>query len=158
MSNLFYNALRVIIINSDNIFVGNEYEYFQLPNKKNIDLRKIFPGYGGNKFYSLKQDKAENRIIFYFESISNHNACGQCGASEGEKGYRIIYFDKNWKIIKQQEYLIESCLSSIYDTKTLTNTSSEIKYKILTDNYVDPKTSYYLTINKLNSTIIKTLK
>ena len=125
---------------------------------KNIDLRKIFTGYGGNKFYSLSQSKTENRIIFYFESESNHNACGQCGASEGEKGYRIVYFDKNWNITKKQEYLIESCLTSIYDTKIVKKTNSEIKYKIVNDNYINAKRPYYLTINKANSTIIKTLK
>lgn len=49
----------------------------------------------------------------------NYNVCGMCGVSEGEKGYWIIYFDKNWKVKKNKEYLIESCFENIYDIKII---------------------------------------
>ena len=142
-----------IIINSDKILVGNEYEYFKLPNSKQIDLMKIFSGYGGNKFFSLKQDKTENRIIFYFHSISNHNACGMCGASEGEKGYRILYFDKNWNLKNKAEFTTESCLENLDNTLITKNSNSLIKYSI--KDYKD-KILHYLTVDKINSKITKT--
>lgn len=143
-------------LNTKNIFIGKQSEYFKLPNEKDIDLRKEFAGYEGNKFYSLFEDKTENRIIFYFESESNHNACGQCGASEGEKGYRIIYFDKNWKITKKAEFSTESCLESIDDAEIVNKTKSGIKYKVIKNNFVDPKITYFLNVNKIKSTINKT--
>lgn len=142
-----------IIINSDKILVGNDYEYFKLPNSKQIDLMKIFSGYGGNKFFSLKQDKTENRVIFYFHSISNHNACGMCGASEGEKGYRILYFDKKWKLKNKSEFITESCLENLDNTKIIKKSNSLLKYSI--KDYED-KILYYLTVDKLNSKITKT--
>lgn len=142
-----------IIINSDDIHVGKEQEYFKLPNSKQIDLRMIFSGYGGNQFFSIKQDINENRAIFYFHSISNHNACGMCGASDGEKGYRIIYFDKNWNIKNKEEFTTESCLRNIYNSKITKKTNSLIKYSIK-----DPenKLLYYITIDKVHSKITKT--
>lgn len=140
-----------IIINANEIFIGKEHEYFRLPNSKQIDLKKIFRGYGGNQFFSMKQDVTENRAVFYFHSISNHNACGRCGASDGEKGFRIIYFDKNWNIINKQEYLIESCLEGYYDAKIISEANFITKY--LTKDFNDKKS--YLTIDKRNSKILK---
>lgn len=152
----FENGIKksTIIINSNEIFIGKEHEYFRLPNAKDIDLLQIFNGYGGNKFYSLKQDKSENRAVFYFHSISNHNACGMCGASDGEKGYRIIYFDKNWNIKRKEEFTIESCLENIYNTKILKKSSFSIKYSIKKDS--DDKLLYYLIVDKSDSKINKT--
>lgn len=146
------NKISPIILDSDNSSFGEKYELFKLPNSKIIDLKKIFTGYGGNEFYSITEDKNENRLLFYFESISNHNACGRCGASEGEKGYRIIYFDKNWKIKKNNEYLIESCLENIYDTKIIKKSNSLIKYLIKES---EGKSSTYLIVNKSTSQISK---
>ena len=143
-----------ILLNTDVIFIGKKSEKFKLPNQKEIDLRKEFAGYGGNQFYSLTEDVKENRLIFYFESISNHNACGQCGASEGEKGYRIIYFDKNWTIKKKDEFLTESCLSMMSETKIVKKSNTEIKYQIV-EGYGDTKKSYFLVVNKSKSTIVK---
>ncbi|MGC4235559.1 MAG: hypothetical protein QM594_21480 [Niabella sp.] len=141
-----------ILINADNISIGREYEYFKLPDSKIIDLRKIFPGYGGNKFFSLTENRKENRVIFYFESISNHNACGRCGASEGEKGYRVIYFDKNWGIKKTSEYLTESCLENIYDTEIIKKTKNLTTYAI---KDIEGNLRYHLVVDKLNAEIKK---
>lgn len=147
------SKISTILFNTDNLYIENHYESYKLPNNKTVDLMKLFPGYGGNAFYSMKEDKIENRVIFSFESISNHNACGMCGASEGEKGYRIIYFDKEWKVKYIKEYLIESCLSNIYGTKTLKETSALIEYKITNEEMSEDEKSYILTIDKENSNI-----
>lgn len=141
-----------ILINASNISIGREYEYFKLPDSKIIDLRKIFPGYGGNKFFSLTEDRKENRALFYFESISNHNACGRCGASDGEKGYRVIYFDKNWNIKKTSEYLIESCLENIYDTEIIKKTKHVTTYAV---KDIEGHLRYHLIVDKINSEIKK---
>lgn len=144
-----------IVLNADHLSTLQEFEIYKLPNSKEINLLKIFSGYGGNSFYSSTIGKDQNRVVFYFESISNHNACGMCGASEGEKGYRIIYFDKKWNVIKKEEYLTESCISLIYDSKIVKKSNSEIKYKIINDDSYGSKVPYYLVINKVNSTITK---
>ncbi len=144
-----------IVINSDNINILQESEIYKLPNSKEINLLKLFSGYGGNSFYSSTIRKDQNRVVFYFESISNHNACGRCGASEGEKGYRVVYFDKKWNVTEKDEFLIESCISSIYDSKIVKKSTSEIKYKIINDGTYGSKVPYYLVINKVNSTIRK---
>lgn len=150
--NLLYRGKNVeIIINTNELFIGKEHEYFRLPNTKEIDLKEIFRGYGGNQFFSLKQDVTENRVVFYFHSISNHNACGMCGASDGEKGYRILYFDKDWNIKSKQEFLIESCLEGYYDTKIISKTNFITKYLI--KDYDEKKS--YLTVDKRNSKIVK---
>lgn len=151
----FKTKVTAILLETNNFYVDRHYEIYKLPNNKSIDLMEIMLGYGGNAFYVMKEDKTENRVIFSFESISNHNACGMCGASEGEKGYRIIYFDKQWKVIKTKEYLIESCLSNIYDTKTLKETNALIEYKVGNDEMSEDGKSYILVIDKENATITK---
>ncbi len=144
------NKTSKILINSDKI-IGEDYEFFILPNSKKLNLAAIFKGLG-NKFISLKQDKTENRVIFYFQFPSNRNACRMCGASEGEKGYRIIYFDKNWEIKKKQEYLIESCLESISNIKKV-KSKSIIMYSIKKDT--EDKFPQLLNVDTVNSMIIK---
>lgn len=144
-----------MILETNSLNVDRHFESYKLPNNKTIDLMDLLSGYGGNAFYALKEDKTENRVIFSFESISNHNACGMCGASEGEKGYRIIYFDKEWKVKNTKEYLIESCLSNIYGTKTLKETSALIEYKITNEEMSEGGKSYILVIDKGNATITK---
>ena len=142
-----------MILETNSLNVDRHFESYKLPNNKTIDLMDLLSGYGGNAFYALKEDKTENRVIFSFESISNHNACGMCGASEGEKGYRIIYFDKEWKVKNTKEYLIESCLSNIYGTKTLKETSTLIEYKITNEEMNEGGKSYILVIDKGNANI-----
>jgi hypothetical protein len=70
-------------------------------------------------------------VLLYFEQVSNFNACGQCGASDGEKGYRVLYFTKDWNYKKYEEFLTESCWENIYDTtETKSKDKSTIKYKV----------------------------
>jgi hypothetical protein len=145
---------NIIITNTD-LTIHSEYEFYTLPNNKKIDLLKVLKSYPGNKFFSQKEDKNENRIIFTFNTISNQNCNGMCGASEGEKGYRIIYFDKKWNIKKTEEFLTDSCLQSIYDTKIVKKNKESIKYKILDAN---GNFSHFFTVNPQNSTILKTNK
>lgn len=145
----YKNKQSEIIIQSKNVFIGRQYDYFKLPNGTQIELTDIFSSYRGNAYYSLYEDKHENRVIFTFHSISNHNYCGMCGASNGEKGFRIIYFDKNWKIKNKAEYKTESCREHIYDTKMVKQNNNSYKYTI-TDS--DEKV-FHLSIDKSKSKI-----
>lgn len=145
---------NIVITNTD-LTIHSEYEYYTLPNNKKIDLLKVLKSYAGNKLYSQKDDTNENRIIFTFDTISNQNCNGICGASEGEKGYRIIYFDKKWNIKRTDEFLTESCLQTIYDTKVVKKSNKSIKYKILDSG---GKFSHFFTVNSVNSKILKSTK
>ncbi|MCW2118880.1 hypothetical protein [Flavobacterium sp. 7A] len=69
------------------------------------------------------------------------------------KGIEFYISIKNGTLQKKEEYLIESCLYSIYDNKIVKKVTSEIMYKITNDG----KVPYYLVVNKLNSTISKTI-
>lgn len=148
----YKNKKSEIIIHSNNIFIGNHHEYVKLPNGTQIDLAELFSGYGGNTFYSSFQDNNETRVIYSFHGISNHNYCGRCGASNGEIGFRILYFDRNWKIIKKEEFKTESCLESLYDTKLKKLSNTLFTYTIKDS---DDKV-YYLNIDKQKSKIIRT--
>lgn len=138
-----------ILLNKALSGLGRDSESFKLPNGKVLNLQEIFPSYTGSHFYSLKQGKDENRLIFYYATVSNHNFCGRCGASDGEKGYRIIYFDKAWNIKDKKEYPVESCMEGWSRTKTLMYSASQAHY-VLKDN--DDKL-YELTVDKKEATI-----
>jgi hypothetical protein len=65
--------------------------------------------------------------------------------------------DKGYPIenISFKEYLIESCLSNIYGTKTLKETNALIEYKVGNDEMSEDGKSYILVIDKKNATITK---
>lgn len=99
--------------------------YLLLPNQK-INTYDFINYAGGNQFISYATDKLENRVLLYFEEVSNFNYCGMCGASDGEKGYRVLHFSKDWKFKNYEEYLIESCREDIYNAKITKNTAKNI--------------------------------
>lgn len=127
--------------------------YLILPPNKKINTYDVIDRYGGNELIAYKSDNTGNRVLLYFERASNFNYCGMCGASDGEKGYRVLYFTKDWNYKRYEEFLTESCLNNIYD-------SSEIKTK-------DPKVikldikktttspAYTLTVDIKNASIVK---
>jgi hypothetical protein len=77
-----------------------------------------------------------------------------CGASEGEKGYRILYFTKDWNYKNYEEFLTESCLQNIYDTtETKSKDRKILKYKI---GKTTTSPAYTLTVDLNNVSVIKT--
>lgn len=127
--------------------------YLTLPNNKKINTYDFIDRYGGNKLVSHSSDKTGNRVLLYFEHTSNFNACGMCGASEGEKGYRVLYFTNDWNYKKHEDFLTESCRENIYDTiQTKSKDGKIIQYKV---KKTDSSPAYTLTVNIKNSTIIK---
>ncbi|WP_160137155.1 hypothetical protein [Chryseobacterium sp. c4a] len=127
--------------------------YIILPNHKRINTFDIINQYGGNELISYISEEKGNRVLLYFDHTSNLNACGRCGASEGEKGYRVLYFTKDWNYKHYEEFLTESCLENIYDTTKRTSKDGKtIMYKI---GKSDSSPAYTLTIDIKNAAVKK---
>ncbi|MBW3520696.1 hypothetical protein [Chryseobacterium sp. NKUCC03_KSP] len=127
--------------------------YLILPNNKKINTYNLIDSLGGNELISYISDKSGNRVLLYFEEVSNFNFCGMCGASDGEKGYRILSFTNNWNFKNYKDFLIESCRENIYYNKITKNKNS----KILKFNFDKTKNSpaYILTVDVKNATVLK---
>ncbi|ALR31931.1 hypothetical protein ATE47_16035 [Chryseobacterium sp. IHB B 17019] len=127
--------------------------YLTLPKNKKINTYDFINPRGGNELISYASDKSGNRVLLYFEELSNFNFCGMCGASDGEKGYRIIYFTNDWNFKKYEDFLTESCIENIYDTKIMKSKDP----KILKFNIQKTTTSpaYTLTVDVKNASVVK---
>lgn len=140
------------------LFTGNAMiyrlnNYLFLPNNKKINTFDFINKAGGNELVSYSSGESGNRVLLYFEQISNFNACGQCGASDGEKGYRVLYFTKDWNYKNYEEFLTESCWENIYDTKKTKSKDKEtIQYKV-SKSYSSP--AYTFTVDLKNASIVK---
>lgn len=140
------------------LFTGNDMiyrynNYLTLPNNKKINTYDIINKAGGNQLISFTSGSHANRILLYFEEVSNFNFCGMCGASDGEKGYRVLYFTKDWNYKNYEEYLTESCREGIFETqKVKTKDPNVLQFKI-PKSYSSP--SYTLTVDTKNSSIVK---
>ncbi|WP_123909352.1 hypothetical protein [Chryseobacterium sp. G0162] len=145
-------------VQSAKLFTGNDMiyrynNYLILPNHKRINTFDIINQYGGNELISSISGEKGNQVLLYFEHSSNLNACGRCGASEGEKGYRVLYFTKDWNYKRYEEFLTESCLENIYDTtKTKSKDGKTIMYKIGKSN---SSPAYTLTVDIKNAAVTK---
>ncbi|MGE8555126.1 MAG: hypothetical protein ACN6OB_14505 [Chryseobacterium jejuense] len=140
------------------LFTGNDMiyrynNYLILPNNKRINTFDIINLYGGNELISYDSGEKGNRVLLYFDHSSNLNACGRCGASEGEKGYRILYFTKDWNYKRYEEFLTESCMENIYDTtQTKSKDGKTIQYKIRkSDSYP----AHTLKVDIKNASVIR---
>lgn len=140
------------------LFTGNDMiyrynNYLTLPNNKKINTFDFINKHGGNQLISYASGENGNRVLLYFEHSSNFNACGRCGASEGEKGYRILYFTKDWNYKNYEEFLTESCLENIYDTtETKSKDRKTLKYKI---SKTTTSPAYTLTVDINNASVIR---
>ncbi|MDC8106209.1 hypothetical protein ACNFU2_15070 [Chryseobacterium sp. PTM-20240506] len=127
--------------------------YLILPNNKKINTYDFIDSYGGNELVSYVSDQSGNRILLYFEHTSNFNACGMCGASEGEKGYRVLYFTSDWNYKKHEDFLTESCINNIYDTVvTKTKDSKVLKFAI---KKTTTSPAYTLVVDRNNASVTK---
>ncbi|WP_313092903.1 hypothetical protein [Chryseobacterium flavum] len=127
--------------------------YLILPNNKKINTFDFINRHGGNQLVSYASGANGNRILLYFEHSSNFNACGRCGASEGEKGYRLLYFTKDWNYKNYEEFLTESCLENIYETtETKSKDKKTIQFKV---GKATSSPAYIFTVNIKNATIVK---
>ncbi|WP_261510750.1 hypothetical protein [Chryseobacterium paludis] len=127
--------------------------YLILPNNKKINTYDFIDPYGGNELVSYISDKTGNRVLLYFERTSNFNACGMCGASEGEKGYRVLYFTSDWNYKKYQDFLTESCINNIYDTtESKTKDPKVLKFSI---KKTTTSPAYTLVVDIKNASVVK---
>lgn len=127
--------------------------YLMLPGNKKINTYDIINKAGGNELISYASDPSGNRVLLYFEEVSNFNYCGMCGAGEGEKGYRVLYFTKDWNYKSFEEYLTESCLENIEDTKMTRNKNANtLKFKI---QKTSNSSGYTLAVDVKNASVTK---
>ena len=127
--------------------------YLSIPNNKRINTYDFINAAGGNELISYISDSTGNRVLLYFEEPSNFNYCGMCGASDGEKGYRVLYFTKDWNYKSYEEFLTESCLENIYDTKFTKSKDSKILKFNIQKNTTSP--AYTLTVDVKNASVKK---
>jgi hypothetical protein len=127
--------------------------YLILPNNKKINTYDFINPIGGNELISYASDKSGNRILLYFKEVSNFNFCGMCGASDGEKGYRILYFTNDWNFKSHEDFLTESCIENIYDTTSTRSKESKILKFNVKKSSVSP--AYSFTVDVKNATITK---
>ncbi|MET3034823.1 hypothetical protein ABXT08_01855 [Chryseobacterium sp. NRRL B-14859] len=127
--------------------------YLFLPNNKKINTFDIINRAGGNTLVSTASDGSGNRVLLYFEQVSNFNYCGMCGASDGEKGYRVLYFTKDWNYKNYEQFLTESCRENIYDvTSTQSKDAKTLKFSI---KKTSTSPGYTFTVDIKNASIIK---
>jgi hypothetical protein len=127
--------------------------YIIVPNHKKINTYDFINKLGGNHLVSYVSNQSGNRILLYFEELSNFNYCGMCGAGDGEKGYRILYFTNDWNFKSYEDFLIESCLENIYDT-----TSTRLKDQKILKFSIKKTTdspAYNLIVDVKNATVTK---
>ncbi|PWN68451.1 hypothetical protein C1631_017310 [Chryseobacterium phosphatilyticum] len=140
------------------LFTGNDMiyrynNYITLPDSKKINTYDFINKAGGNILVSYSSGEKGNRILLYFEEVSNFNFCGMCGASDGEKGYRVLYFTKDWNYKHYEQFLTESCREGIFETqKVKTKDPDILQFKI-------PKSAsspgYTLNVDIKNSSITR---
>lgn len=127
--------------------------YLILPDHKKINTYDFINRAGGNQLMSYSSGENGNRILLYFEQVSNFNFCGMCGASDGEKGYRVLYFTKDWNYKNYEEYLTESCREGIIETQKLKTKDPNILQFKIPKSYSSP--AYTLTVDTKKSSIVK---
>ena len=127
--------------------------YLTVPNNKKINTYDFINKLGGNELISYASGKSGNRVLLYFEELSNFNFCGMCGASDGEKGYRVLYFTNDWNFKSHEDFLTESCLENIYDTKTMRSKDPKILKFNIQKNTTSP--AYTLTVDVKNASVVK---
>ncbi|KFF74133.1 hypothetical protein HX13_14670 [Chryseobacterium sp. P1-3] len=127
--------------------------YLLLPNNKKINTFDIINRAGGNSLVSTASDSSGNRVLLYFEQVSNFNYCGMCGASDGEKGYRVLYFTKDWNYKNYEQFLTESCRESIYNT--ISSSSKDAKTLKFSVKKTSSSPGYSFTVDVRNAAITK---
>ena len=128
--------------------IYRENEYLIFPNGTKYNTYDILNNFGGNQLLSAGIGKIENRVVLKYNHSSNHNACGFCGADPGEEGYRMLTFDKNWKLKNIKEFAIYSCLSGIYSYKKLDSKKQNLLvYHVDTDGLLPTVRPYRITVN-----------
>lgn len=140
------------------LFTGNDMiyrynNYLILPNNKKINTYDIINKAGGNQLISYTSGGKANTILLYFEEVSNFNFCGMCGASDGEKGYRVLYFTKDWNYKSYEEFLTESCREGIFETQKMKTKDPNILQFKVPKSYSSP--AYTLTVDTKNSSVVK---
>lgn len=106
-----------------------------------LNLGYIYKNY---KVVTFKQSVDQLKLLLEFKYPSRHYLMGVCGSGQ-EYGLVMLDIDENGLIIKNQDFILESCLREIgYDNLS---TRQNYKYRIV-DHYTDRDYQRILTINK----------
>jgi hypothetical protein len=77
-----------------NVMIYRFNNYLFLPNNKKINTYDFINKAGGNELISYSSGETGNRVLLYFEQVSNFNACGQCGASDGKRLQGSLFYQR----------------------------------------------------------------
>jgi len=70
-----------------------------------------------------------------------------------EKGYRVLYFTKNWNYKNYEEFLTESCLEGISETQKIKTKDPNILQYNVKKSYASAP--YILTVDVKNASVSK---
>lgn len=138
------NTWQVLEHKNNLVFTKNKKEY-------QVDLNKYIEPTATLEMISNVENDNEIKVILHYEYMSRPYVQGMCGAGQ-EIGYLLFVFDKNFQVKSHKDYLIESCLKSIYNAK-LKEDKNVIEYLIKTDEYSEKEKAkdQILIINKMKA-------
>lgn len=145
-----------VTVNADdlNLYFTRECLHINAGNVlKVIDLEKIGVSESNFKLIHFIKDENQTKVLLKYDYASKAYVMGMCGAGR-EIGYIILYFDKEYRLIKKDELTIESCLGSIDNEEIKTNNPDEKKYTI-TEYQAEKTITTTAVLNEKKITIVK---
>ena len=137
-----------VIWNDYEVNITQNYEILNITQRAkpeiHIDLLNLGYIYKNYKVLSFKQTEDKIKLLLEFKYPSRHYLMGVCGSGQ-EYGLVYLELDENGLIVKNQDFVLESCLREI-GSDNLSNRQN-FKYRIV-DHYTDRDYQRLLTINK----------
>lgn len=137
-----------VIWNNYEVNITENFEILNITQKAkpeiHINLLNLGYIYNNYKVISYKQSEEKLKVLLEFKYPSRHYLMGVCGSGQ-EFGLVYLELDENGLIIKNQDFILESCLREI-GSDNLSNRQN-YKYRIV-DHYTDTEYKRILTINK----------
>jgi hypothetical protein len=141
----------MVQIYSPEIDIVNRKNYLQFTKSNTVHQINLEQYAGYHADYKLISNFIEKdsscRFLIHVSFMSRSNLQGMCGAGQ-EIEYLVLDYDKDLNLKSKKEFLIESCLESIYSEEKQTENS--IFYQI---TYSD-NTIKNLKVDKKNSTCV----
>ena len=148
-------TLKVMVDAADlNLYFTREYLHINSNDAlKVIDLAKIGVTESNFELINFSKDENQVKVLLKYNYASKAYVMGMCGAGE-EIGYIILYFDKEYKLIKKDELVIASCLNSIDNEEIKTNNPVEKKF-LITEYQAEKTITTTVIVNEKTMTVIK---
>lgn len=137
-----------VVWNNYEVNITENFEILNITQKAkpdiHINLLNLGYIYKNYNVVAYKQSDDKLKILLEFKYPSRHYLMGVCGSGQ-EFGLVYLELDENGLIIKNQDFILESCLREI-GSDNLSNRQN-YKYRIV-DHYTDTDYKRILTINK----------